>query len=297
MSEAPSANGFQNDPQPQRHKHRFVLFSAKDEAMFSDALRRTFPVVRYLIYSGSRTPPSFLRAFDSLTDVPGEYVRIVVPESPEWQPEPSFDPDDEGWQDFRNLPFHRSLLYYRAVWDWAFYGSERISYDPPTLNEGQIFGSYCPWLPDHEEFLSIVRSVWRIVGLLATNRYKIGHPLGNKLMGRETQLMKNAKRGEIWIGHQALGWCHAHPRRMLSGGFRPCDDWQMPETEWYRALRRDIEERHGADFGDTPPPPWTVEPLATDEGTTTSSRLSVVDAEMMRTRSATLRAESARGER
>lgn len=270
---------------PQRHKRRFVLFSAKDEAIFSEALRQTFPTLRYLIYSGSRIRPSCLDAFDSLTDVPGRYVHIVVPGSVDWRPMPGFDPRDGGWTEFANLPTHRSLHYYRSVWDWSFYGSERISYDVPTMDHGEIFGSYSPSLAGHEEFLVLVRSVWKIIGCLATNRYNLGHPLGNKLMGREVQLMQDAKGGWIWIGHQALQWCRAHSRRMLSGAFRACDDWEMPESEWYRGLLERIEQRYGIDFGETPPPPWEVQSSDSGERRALPFQLSVVDAEAMRRRS------------
>lgn len=227
--------------------------------MFSEALRERFPTIKYLIYSGSRIPPCSLSAFDSLTDVPGETTYIVVPDSSDWRPVPGFDPQDGGWIEFKNIPRHGHLHYQRSVWDWSFYGSPRISYDPPTINYGEIFGSYEPWNPEHKTFLSIVRRVWRIIGELTTNRCKCGHPLGNKLMDWEVQLMEDAKGGDIWLGHHALEWCRAHPRRMLCGSYRACDDWQPPQSEWYRGLRRRIDERYGADFGDTPPPPGELE--------------------------------------
>jgi hypothetical protein len=256
-----------------------VLFSAKDEAIFAEALRQTFPTVKYLVYSASHTPSTFLYPFDSLTDVPGEYVQIVVPPNPDWRPMPDLDPSGSSWKKLSKLPTHRSLYYYRSVWDWSFYGSERISYDPPTINHGEIFGSYRPWSWARGEFPSLVRRAWRIIGRLATNRYKLGHPLGNRLEGREVQLMKDATGGWIWIGHQALRWCHGHPRRMLSGGFRECDDWQMPQSKWYRSLLQGVEERHGIDCGETPPPPWDM-PLAS--GGPPLFQLSVADAELMR---------------
>jgi hypothetical protein len=192
MVEQSGASSCQGNRRPQRHKRRFVLFSAKDEAIFSEALRQAFPTVKYLVYSASHTPSSSLYPFDSLTDVPGDCVQIVVPSNTAWQ--------------LSKLPTHRSLYYYRSVWDWSFYGSERISYDPPTINHGEIFGSYRPWPWSwaRGEFPSLVHSVWRIIGGLATNRYKVGHPLGNRLEDRELQLTKDVKSGCIWIGHQAL---------------------------------------------------------------------------------------------
>ncbi len=203
--------------------------------MFSEALRQAFPTVKYVIRSGGVTPPPSLDAFDSLMDVTALGLYIVIPSSPGWRPEPGYG-SDGGWIEFRNIPRHGHLTYYRPEW-----------------YEGEIFGSYEPWNPDHETFLKLVRTVWKIIERLATNRYKYGHPLGNKLMGREVQLMKDAKGGEVWLGHCALEWCRADPSRMLAGAHRVCDDWQVPQTEWYRALRAKVDERFGPGFDDTPP--------------------------------------------
>jgi hypothetical protein len=40
---------------------------------------------------------------------------------------------------------------------------------------------------------------------------------------------------------------------MLAGAYRVCDDWQVPQTQWYQSLRWRVEERFGPDFDDTPP--------------------------------------------
>lgn len=231
------STGFEDwgDHRPQRHKKRYVLFSPKDEAMFSEALRQAFPTVKYVIRSGGVAPPSCLDAFDSLMDVTAPWLYIVVPSSLDWQPIPGFDSEGR-WIEFKNIPRHSHLTYYRPQW-----------------YEGEIFGSYEPWNPEHEAFLNLVRTVWRIIERLATNRYKHGHPLGNKLMGREVQLMKDAWVGRIWLGHCALEWCNADPSRMLAGAYRACDDWQVPQTRWYQALRAQVDERFGLTFDDRPP--------------------------------------------
>src|SRR5215470_13688994 len=163
MIEQWDASACQGDHRPQRQKRRFVLFSAKDEAIFSEALRQAFPTIKYLVYSDSRNPPASLNAFDVLTEVPGAHVHIVVPRKPNWQRIPSFDPNDDGWAGFANFRVNASLLYYRSVWDWSFYNSERISYDVPTINHGEIFGSYKPRLAN----LILVHAVWKIIRRIA----------------------------------------------------------------------------------------------------------------------------------
>jgi hypothetical protein len=104
------------DFRPQRHKRRFFLFSPKDEALFSEALRQAFPTVKYVIRSGGVKPPPSLDAFDSLMDVKEPWLYIVVPESPDWRPIPGFDPEDGSWIEFRNIPRHSYLSYDRPQW-------------------------------------------------------------------------------------------------------------------------------------------------------------------------------------
>lgn len=203
--------------------------------MFSEALRQAFPTVKYVIHSGGVTPPVCLDAFDSLVDAIAPCLYIVVPSTRDWRPIPGFDTDGR-WIGFENIPRHGHLTYDRPQW-----------------YEGEIFGSYEPWNPEHKVFLNLVRTVWKIIERLATNRYKHGHPLGNKLMGREVQLMKDAWAGHTWLGHCALEWCKADPSRMLAGAHRACDDWRVPQTQWYQALRAKVDERLGPDFDDTPP--------------------------------------------
>jgi hypothetical protein len=130
-----------------------------------------------------------------------------------------------------------------------------MAYDPPTLNAGEIYASYEPESPDCKECLRIVAQVWKLIERLATNRYKSGHPLGNELSGGDFLLMKNAPAGIAWLGHGALEWCQENPRRMLNGGWRPCDDWRMPQDDWYQSMHRETVERYGVKLGTPTRPP------------------------------------------
>jgi hypothetical protein len=67
--------------------------------------------------------------------------------------------------------------------------------------------------------------------------------------------MKDAKGSEIWLGHHALEWSRQNPRRMLSGGFRASDDWEVPQNEWYQSLRRRVDEKYGPELGEPPSAP------------------------------------------
>jgi len=237
----------------QRTKQRFILFTAKDEAIFSEALRDRYPTVRFVEWSGGARPPRHIEAMESLVDLSGGYAYIVVPNSMDWQPISDIDPADGHWRGFGNLPRIGNLRYARSAWDWAFFGSPRISYDAPTLNPGDIQGAYQPGDPQHKTFLVLVHQIWKIIERLATNRYKHGHPLGNELSGGDSLLMKDAKPGYAWVGHHALEWSRAQPRRMLAGSWRACDDWHVPQNEWYLSLRRRVEEKYGPDIGSPPP--------------------------------------------
>lgn len=210
-------------------KRRFLVFSRKDEAILSVALHERYPAVRFLRGCTGGEDSRNQRAQSSLPGVSNSQAEIVL-----------------TWDDQSGRERHQRFVYNRSMWDWACLPA--MAYDPPTLNAGDIYASYEPESPDHKEHLRIVAQVWKIIERLATNRYKSGHPLGNELSGGDFLLMKNAPAGIAWLGHSALEWCRHNPRRMLNGSWRPCDDWQVPENEWYQAMRRKAVEKYGADL-------------------------------------------------
>jgi hypothetical protein len=226
-------------------KWRYILFSPRDEAMFSEALRELYPATQFFQSSERINPQS------SLVNLPDLYadILITVPDDPRLE----IGSDQSSPRGRHQLPSSFRLAYKQSAWDWACLPN--MSYDPPTINVGEISGSYEPEDPSHAVFLKIVRQVWKVIERLATNRYKSGHPLGNQLSGGDSLLMKNAVPGYAWLGHHALEWCREKPRRMLNGCWRPCDDWQVPGNDWYQAMRRKTAEKYGNDLGTQPTSP------------------------------------------
>jgi len=200
-------------------KRRFLVFSPTDEAIFSEALHERYRAVEFVRRSSDEDLPGSLPQ-GSLLDVSGSYIEIIVTSD-----------DQRSGQGYR-----QRFIYNRSVWDWACLPA--MAYDPPTLNAGEIYASYEPESPDYRDRLRIISQIWKLIERLATNRYKSGHPLGNELSGGDFLLMKNAPAGIAWLGHGALEWCQKNPRRMLNGSWRACDDWRVPQNDWYRAMHR-----------------------------------------------------------
>lgn len=245
-----------NDRWPTRFKYRVLVLLRKDEAIFSEALRRSFPNVVFLSKSGDRV-------CSSIPDAAGHRVSIMFPEELSWCPVPAFDPVTGDRSGFVGLSENRWLSYGRGHWDWNL-GSgpprrDQLAYDPPTPMWGNIQGSYDVLDPEKETFFRITRKVWRIIERIATNRVKFGHPLGSELEGRGRQTMADAIGHDEWFGHCALEWCRdgirKGERRMLCATRRPADDWEVPSDPWYQALRRTVEEKYGDALRDPPPMP------------------------------------------
>jgi hypothetical protein len=95
---------------------------------------------------------------------------------------------------------------------------------------------------------------------VAIGKRKAGTPQTNELMlGSDIVFMRGQRHRNPWIGHWAFQWCRegleAGERRRLNGAFRPCDDWEMPQTPEYLSLCRIVDEKYGKDFGKVPPEP------------------------------------------
>ena len=90
---------------------------------------------------------------------------------------------------------------------------------------------------------AFVNKLWRLLNRLMTNRLK-------SAMRLERHTMAEAKGGVMWAGHHALQWCREGERRMVNGSLVPCDDWALPDDDWYQDLYRRVVDRYGPDFGD-----------------------------------------------
>lgn len=231
-----------------RWKSRDLLFTAKDEAILSAALREAFPAVTFV--EEVTQAPSQL---EWIPDVVGRTIlQILVPDDKLWTPE--FRHVSQGWYEICNMPA-RHLRFHRSTWIWNDgWPDTKWAWDPPTLEAGSITGSYRVGDPREREITRFLREVWSILARISTNRLKGGDPRGNELMGGDRLMMAEATPGLYWTGHHALEWCrngaNLGQRRMLMGCRRPCDDWDPPIDPWYRGLVARVEARYGKDLGD-----------------------------------------------
>jgi hypothetical protein len=234
---------------------RFV-FTGVDELMFALAIRGIFPSVVFL--DGQR----MVGPDDVHTEWPGitsDSVVIVNPATMPWRPR--FEPGAARltWMEICNLPA-QSTVFFRSRWDWGMSGWQprphQLGFELPTLLEGDIGRRYDPDDSSSEQFILYMRQIFRIVSRLGTNRFKIGTPRSNEIEhGTDALRTRDAKRHNLWLGHHALEWCRRNPRRMLDGCYRPCDDWEPPNSEWYQSLRRQVELKYGLGIGEPPPRP------------------------------------------
>lgn len=218
--------------------------------MFGAALRHEFPTVVFIDHTTWKQP--HIPVCSSPLDCEEHrQIDILVPEVCSWSPVVK---RSKRWNEFYlGEDLERSLTFHPSRWDWGPRHIEaKWAWDAPTLAEGLIGGGY--W-PEEKKQIAFIRAAWRIIERVASNRYKGGHPLGNELMHGDRSLMAESE-GDVWIGHHALEWSRAGgPRRMLDGSFRPCDDWEPPQDDWYRSLREEVLARYGPDLGVTPSEP------------------------------------------
>lgn len=234
---------------------RLVIMTRKDDAIFSEALRARFPSVVFLEGGAWFDPAPPVRA--SIADCLSGEALAEVPYGQDWQPSTEPYPGAPGRYRLGSSS-GRSLRFVLSRWVWRGgytpADNDRFAFDFPTLGLGWLYvqGS----IEDLRDETAPVfhQAVWRIIKRISTNRLKTGSALTNELtFGSDRMLTSEVAEHPYWAGHHALEWCAAGgPRRMLDGGYRPCDDWAPPQNRWYQALRRKVEERYGPDFGNPP---------------------------------------------
>ncbi len=221
-------------------KSRHLVMDDMDDAMFSLALRDVFPTALFLPGGRPATEPR-LHPCRSIPECDGTAILILVPE-PGWQAK--FRPNGQSrqWYVMENPPpLH--LLYSRTTWFRGGPGRPRWAFDLPAPEFGTINTNYDRGDAAQRRF---VNTVWRVLARLTTNRLKAG--IDADRFVRQTDV-----RGQmVWVGHHVLEWCAGAPKRMIGGNRRPCDDWEPPETSWYRDLRARAESAFGADYGGPP---------------------------------------------
>ncbi|MFN0193695.1 MAG: hypothetical protein ACKVP5_17260 [Aestuariivirga sp.] len=243
-----------------------MIFLQRDEAMFSEALRMEFPGVRFFRMSVNFERDDVRRI--ALHEVPDlatlhdDSLTIVFPEVLGPVQIDERLAQDRTWYQENRIPDHRYMSYQRGGWEWetSSYYRDRLSYDPPTPQEGMIQAACYIDYPQHKMHLEIIKRVWKAMSKVAIGKCKVGTPQTNELMfGSDVVLMRDQRHRNPWIGHWAFQWCRegleAGERRRLGGAFRPCDDWEMPKTVEYQNLCRIVDEKYGRDFGKAPTEP------------------------------------------
>jgi hypothetical protein len=230
---------------------RETLMTRMDEAIFSLALRDEIPHICFI--DDAEPDGTGNCVCETIADCKGFRARAEVVAS-----------NDAAGTGNAPAPLGR-FVFERSHWSWhvgraPIADDKRWAFDPPILTSGRIWASWDANDPADAAKPVFQRKVWRILACVTTNRLKMSTPLSAKLQwGSDVMTMADAKRqGRLatWAGHHALAWCAAGgPRRMLDGALRPCDDWAPPQDAWYQRLRRQAEERYGADFGLPPERP------------------------------------------
>lgn len=138
-----------------------------------------------------------------------------------------------------SAPFRHTLFYQRSAWFHGQRGGRQAwAFDLPSLSERSMSIHVDG---ESDEDRGFIRSVWRIVRGLSTDRLKSAYDRDVTVNRRDVRPLR------LRAGFAALEWCRAGPRRAIAGGSLPCDDWQPPRTPAYRDLRRRAMELLGGE--------------------------------------------------
>src|SRR5262245_55377339 len=126
-----------------KFKQRQVVFTLRDEALFSESLKLEFPNVRFFDWEDSSANGRRNGELSNLVEGGRGRLTLVFPEfMGPIEIEERFA-RDQTWLKENREPEHRSMSYRRGGWDWGkSYYHERLLYDAPTLNAGEIDARY-----------------------------------------------------------------------------------------------------------------------------------------------------------
>ncbi len=212
--------------------------TAKDEAMFSEALRAEFPHIGFTTGSGE------LEFKPSIVEFKGT-CSIILPPDAEWWAEVGSHPWIVNHASLRHCsrPFIM-VSFHRSWWCWsAGYGNHDWTWDPPTLQAGFIATSFLKDGPPEVE--RDIRRIWK-VSERVTARCLVAAQIPEEPLPpgpRPRALPGTLPR--LWAGHWAAVWCRAAPRRMIDGCARPSQYWKQPRSDWHDATAARIEEKYG----------------------------------------------------
>lgn len=205
---------------------KVTVFTDLDDAMLSLALRDAWPGVRF-VDDTAESGGDMLAFRPSIAACRRSLVSIRFAEEG-WRPVFGADRHGTGRR-LLNPPRH-TLFYQRSAWFHGQPGGRQAwAFDLPSLSEGSMSIHIDG---ESEEDRGFVRSVWRIVRGLSTDRLKSAYDRDVTVNRRDVRPLR------LRAGFAALEWCRAGPRRAIAGGSLPCDDWQPPRTPAYADLRR-----------------------------------------------------------
>lgn len=218
-----------------------LALTAKDVAIFSEALRVEFPHVGFVsIYGAFAFKPNLVE-FE-------RQCRIVLP------------PDGEWWSEVESHPWIVNLLslyhcarryisvdFHRSWWQWsAGHGNHDWAWDPPTLDAGFLAASYLKDDPDHVR--RTVDRVWKVAERV-TARCLVSAVCSEEPLppGPRPRVLPETYP-QPRAGFDAAAWCQGAPRRMINGYARPSRHWVQPRSDWYEETAARMEKVYGELF-------------------------------------------------
>jgi hypothetical protein len=215
-----------------------LAMTAKDEAVFSEALRAEIPHIGFMSSHGD------LMFRPNAVEFEGS-CRIVVP------------PDAEWWKEVESHPWivnHLSLHYcarpytsinfFRSRWTWSTgYGNHNWAWDPPTLDVGFI--STCILKDGLAEVAQQVEQVWKVAKRVGARCLVPAQLPEEPLPPDRRPRTLPGTHPQPLVGFDAAAWCRVAPRRMINGYGRPSKYWEPPRSAWYDTTAALMEQRYG----------------------------------------------------
>jgi len=225
-----------------RFRSRDLALTAKDEAMFSEALREEFPHIGFVSDVGELVFKPNLLEFKN-------GCAILLP------------PDADWWAEVESHPWitnHASLKhcsrpytwisFHRSRWCWsAGYGHHDWAWDPPTLEAGFLSTSFLKDGPPSVE--RDIRKIWKVAERVA-GRCLVPAQLPEDPLPAGPRPRVLPGTSTLLAGFDAAAWCRVAARRISRGWRRStarCSRTPNPSRE--SAARSTSYPRNRSFFG------------------------------------------------
>ncbi len=226
-----------------KYKYRLVACTTEDEQAFTDLLKKTFPGICIVSHDDAENQKLLaaalqegkapqLQRFDSLAD-PDCLHFFCWLEPEDWQPIVEAVDSEPPRYRIVNLPRLRfEFLADRGVVKNNYYNvswfREIGKPLPPiwSLDASSLEARYHIDDREHQDFL---RKAYRLITGMASNRLIAVDEVTGRARTAPTK-----RGGKTWVCTHALAWCREHPGHMVSGRYRPADEYdsrsKIPET-------------------------------------------------------------------